>query len=83
MMEDSSRHSQFGTALCESAPHASLCFSLPPRQSIPGWVEAMRRTWFFTRPLGDALTQWLNSCGGWASGLWALLCSQPGWEADA
>lgn len=38
MMEDSSRHSQFGTDLCESAPHALLSASpsLPPIESVPG-----------------------------------------------
>lgn len=38
MMEDSSRHSQFGTDLCESAPHALLSASPspPPLQSVPG-----------------------------------------------
>lgn len=41
MMEDSSRHSQFGTDLCESAPHALLSASpFPPQlQSVLWWEE--------------------------------------------
>lgn len=38
-MEDSSRHSQFGTDLCESPPHALLSASPSPNprlQSVPG-----------------------------------------------
>lgn len=39
MMEDSSRHSQFGTDLCESPPHALLSASPSPNprlQAVPG-----------------------------------------------
>lgn len=55
MMEDSSRHSQFGTDLCESAPHALLSASPSPphfSQSL-GWVEVIGIIWFFTRPPDD------------------------------
>lgn len=57
MMEDSSRHSQFGTDLCESAPHALLSASPspPPFSQSLGWVEVMQRVWFFASPQDDEL----------------------------
>lgn len=72
MMEDSSRHSQFGTDLCESPPHALLSASPSPNpqlQSVPGVGRHYEKVMVLCLldlqavRFVDIVTR---SCGGWA-----------------